>query len=75
MASLLDHELLDQAVKAAEKMERGESPGVAEVKAVTACWRMWGRIMSSGRDKTFTELVRNRGEMRRRFGDPGAEEL
>ncbi len=50
MDTLLDHELLDRAVQAAEKLERGESPDAAGAKVVADCWRMWMRIMHHSRE-------------------------
>lgn len=65
MDSLLDHKLLDRAVKAAEKLDRGDSPTMTEVEAVTACWRMWGRIVIRERDKAIGKMVEARHEAER----------
>ena len=61
--ALLDRELLDRAVKAAEAVERGESPGKEGAQAISECWRMWSNILRIGRDATFREMVKARDEL------------
>ena len=60
--ALLDRELLDRAVKAAEAVERGESPGKEGAQAISECLRMWSKIWQVGRGATIKEMVKLREE-------------